>query len=64
MSYETVIQQVKSVPERYLDRISVFIADIQKEESHKKKSIKSIFGILPDSASVEEAKEERTRKSL
>lgn len=64
MSYETVIQQVKSVPERYLDRISVFIADIQKEESSERKSIKSIFGILPDSASIEEAKEERTRKSL
>ncbi len=65
MSYETVIEQVKSVPECYLESISEFISNIKKNElksSHK--SISSIFGILPNTASLEEAKEERTRKSI
>lgn len=65
MSYETVIEQVKSVPEQYLESISIFISNIQKnDDSKSRKSISSIFGILPDSATLEEAKEERTRKSL
>lgn len=65
MSYETVIEQVKTVPERYLETISEFIASIQKQESSTPhKSISSIFGILPESATLEEAKEERTRKII
>lgn len=65
MSYETVIEQVKSVPEQYLESISEFISNIKKNElnsSHK--SISSIFGILPESATLEEVKTERTRKSI
>ncbi len=65
MSYETVIELVKTVPERYLDSISEFIVSIQRNESRPShSSISSIFGILPDSANLMEAKEERIRKSL
>lgn len=65
MSYETVIELVKTVPERYLDSISEFIVSIQKNESSPShSSISSIFGILPDSANLRDAKEERIRKSL
>ncbi|MBR5959267.1 MAG: hypothetical protein IKZ99_12960 [Salinivirgaceae bacterium] len=48
MNREEVIEQIKSVPEEYLDEISQYISDLMGGNKRKKKSqgLREFYGIM------------------